>query len=224
MVVAGIPINFTDTSTGRVSVSWDFGDGTPSVTGSPVSHTYATAGTYRVTDTIKSSTGSTITCFQDIVVTAPTTGTLDVSSVPLGAEIFIDGTDQSKVTRSVIQNIPVGSHTLKLTLSNYLDYTTTFTITGGATTTLNPTLTRLIGTLDISSVPPGAEIFIDGVDQSKITRSVIQNIPVGSHSLKLTLAGYQDYTTTFTITAGTTTTLNPSLTPSMVCSFSYSQA
>jgi PKD repeat protein len=70
MVVAGTPIDFTDTSTNRVSVSWEFGDGTPPVTGSPVSHTYATAGTYRVIDTIKSSTGATKTCFQDIVISS----------------------------------------------------------------------------------------------------------------------------------------------------------
>lgn len=131
MVVAGKPVTFTDTSTGRTSVSWSFGDGTPAVTGSPVSHTFATAGTYTVIDTITSSSGATKTCSQNIVVTAPTTGTLDVSSVPLGAKIFIDGADQNKVTRSIIQNIPAGSHSLKLTLSGYQDYTTTFTITGG---------------------------------------------------------------------------------------------
>jgi PKD repeat protein len=108
MVVAGIPIDFTDGSIGAASVSWDFGDGTPPVTGSPVSHTYAEAGTYRVTDTITSSTGEIKTCFQDIVVTAPTTGTLDISSDPLGAEIFINGQDQGKVTQAIIQNISSG--------------------------------------------------------------------------------------------------------------------
>jgi PKD repeat protein len=141
MVVAGKPIDFTDTSTGMVSVSWDFGDGTPPATGSPVSHTYEAAGTYTVTDTITSSTGETKTCSQDIVVTAPTTGTLDVSSVPNGAEIFINGQDQVKATPAIIQNIPVGDHELKLTLAGFDDYITTFTISGGETTTLSPILT-----------------------------------------------------------------------------------
>jgi PKD repeat protein len=148
MVVVNTPIIFTDTSQGNISSSWDFGDGTPIVAGSPVSHTFSVAGTYRVTDTITSSTGETKTCFKDVIVTPPasTTGILDVSSDPLGAEITIDNQDQSKVTRSIIQNIPAGDHSLKLTLAGYQDYTTTFTITVDGTTTLNPTL--------ISTTPP----------------------------------------------------------------------
>ncbi len=144
MVVALIPVTFTDTSTGNVSSSWNFGDGTPNVTGKSVSHTYNTAGTYRVTLTITSQTGSSMNCFKDVVVTAPTTGTLNISSTPAGAEIFIDNQDQGKVTPQVIKNIPAGSHQLRLTLSGYEPYSTAFTITAGATTTLNPTLTHLM--------------------------------------------------------------------------------
>jgi hypothetical protein len=143
-----------------------------------------------------------------------TTGILDVSSIPLGAGIFIDDQDQSKVTRSVIQNIPAGSHSLKLTLSGYQDYTTTFIISAGGTIILNPTLTPVTpttGTLDVSSGPLGAEIFIDNYDQRKVTRSVIKNIPIGSHTLKLTLAGYRDYTTSFRIRSNRTTSLTTTL-------------
>ena len=168
------------------------------------------------TTTFTITGGQTTTLNPTLTPVSPTTGTLDISSVPLGAKIFIDGADQAKVTRSVIQGIQVGSHSLRLTLSGYLDYTTIFTITGGHTTTLNLTLTPVsptTGTLDVSSVPLGAKIFIDGADQSKVTRSVIQNIPAGSHSLRLTLSGYLDYTTTFTITGGLTTILNLTLTP-----------
>ncbi len=68
MVVALIPVTFTDTSTGNVSSSWNFGDGTPKVTGKSVSHTYNTAGTYRVTLTITSANGETSSCFKDIQV------------------------------------------------------------------------------------------------------------------------------------------------------------
>lgn len=142
MVVALIPITFTDTSTWSISSEWNFGDGTPAVKGKSVSHTYNTAGTYRVTLRIISSIGKSISCFQDLVVTPPTTGTLNISSVPLGAKIFIDNIDQAKVTPHVIKNIPSGTHQLRLTLTGYDDYVTAFTITGGATTTLNPTLIR----------------------------------------------------------------------------------
>jgi hypothetical protein len=145
-------------------------------------------------------------------------GSLSCTTNPSGAEIFIDDVDQSQVTNSVIPNILAGNHTLKLTFPGYSDYTTTFTINDGQTTTLDITLTPIptTGTLDISSEPEGAEINIDGADQGKVTIVPYQpiiNIPAGNHTLTLTLTGYQPYTTTFTITAGQTTTLNPILTP-----------
>ncbi len=68
MVVALIPVTFNDTSIGNVSSTWNFGDGTPQVTGKSVSHTYNTSGTYRVTLTITSSTDQTSSCFKDIQV------------------------------------------------------------------------------------------------------------------------------------------------------------
>lgn len=70
MVVINKPIKFTDTSSDRIYVQWDFGDGA-SLGGSPVSHTYTKAGTYRVTDTITALSGAKKTCFQDIVVSTP---------------------------------------------------------------------------------------------------------------------------------------------------------
>lgn len=68
MPVTNKSITFTDTSTGNVSSEWNFGDGTPVVSGGSVIHTYAIPGTYRVTDTIKSPTGKTTTCFQNIQI------------------------------------------------------------------------------------------------------------------------------------------------------------
>jgi PKD repeat protein len=140
MVVVNTPVIFTDTSQGNISSSWDFGHGTPIETGSPISHTFPVAGTYRVIDTITSSTGETKTCFKDVVVTPIATGTLDLSSIPPGAEIFIGGADQGKVTPQIIQTIPTGTHSLKLTLSGYQDFNTTFIINDGLVTVLKTTL------------------------------------------------------------------------------------
>jgi PKD repeat protein len=156
MAVVNIPVIFTDTSTGNISSSWDFGDGTPIVTGSPVSHTFSSTGTFRVTETIKSSTDETKTCYQDVVVTSTATGTLDLSSIPPGAEIIIDNTDQGKVTPQIIQNVPVGTHSLKLALSEYQDYNTTFTINAGLVTVLKPTLTSIIPPSSNAGVIVGA--------------------------------------------------------------------
>ena len=68
MAIVNNAITFVDTSIGNISSSWDFGDGTPHVIGKSVSHTYDKLGTYKVTDTITSPTGQTITCSQNIPI------------------------------------------------------------------------------------------------------------------------------------------------------------
>jgi hypothetical protein len=66
--VAGAEISFTDiTGTEATSWEWDFGDATPGASGNEVNHTYATAGTYKVSLTVNGE------CQQvrDIEVLAP---------------------------------------------------------------------------------------------------------------------------------------------------------
>ena len=50
-------MNFTDQSTGATSYSWNFGDGGSSTAANP-SHTYTSAGTYTVTQTVTNSCGT----------------------------------------------------------------------------------------------------------------------------------------------------------------------
>src|SRR6266496_4472251 len=53
------------------SYSWNFGDGSPAETGSAVTHTYAAAGSYKVTLTVTDSGGATDTQTNNVTVTAP---------------------------------------------------------------------------------------------------------------------------------------------------------
>lgn len=52
------------------------------------------------------------------------------------------------------------------------------------------------GSASFSSTPPGAEIFLDGVDQGVKTPVTITDIPTGSHDYSLTLSGFLDSTGT----------------------------
>jgi hypothetical protein len=73
---------------------------------------------------------------------AVTTGTLVVQSTPTGAQIWVDGTNTGKVTPDTVKNLSSGSHSLTLKLDGYKDTVqTNVTITAGATTTRNITLT-----------------------------------------------------------------------------------
>jgi hypothetical protein len=57
-----------------------------------------------------------------------------------------------------------------------------------------------LGSVKVSSDPNGATIFIDGADYGTTPRTV-DDIPVGTHDLRLSLAGYVDYTGTILIEA-----------------------
>jgi hypothetical protein len=76
--------------------------------------------------------------------------------------------------------------------------------------TISVSFVRDTGSVDVNSNPKHATIFIDGIDVGR-TPKIVDNVPVGLRTLKLSLSGYQDYTTMVTVTADTTTTV-PTLT------------
>lgn len=71
----------------------------------------------------------------------------------------------------------------------------------------------LLGSVSFVSYPPGAEIFMDGVDQEVKTPVIVTNVPAGSHAYILKLAGYMDYQGIITVlesqTAGAADNLIP---------------
>jgi PEGA domain len=196
----------------------DQGVKTPfTVTDLPVGiHTFALklAGYNDTAGSVTVAGGSTIQVYAELSPSTPTTGSLYIASVPGEAEIFIDGADQGVKTPSTITNLTPGSHTVKLTKTGYTDFTGSVTITAGTTSYLSATLTILpgIGTLEISSVPAGARVFIDGADAQKVTPATITNLSSGDHTYKLVLSGYKDATGTSTIEPGMTTTVSVPLT------------
>jgi hypothetical protein len=67
-------------------------------------------------------------------------------------------------------------------------------------TTDNPIVTEK-GTIFLVSVPPGAQIWLNGVNQSKVTPDSLSNQNVGSYTITLKLSGYADTAFTVTVTA-----------------------
>jgi len=71
--VNGLAVSFTDTSTDSdgsiASHAWNFGDGSTSTAANP-SHTYASAGTYSVTETVTDNGGATNSKTQSVTVTS----------------------------------------------------------------------------------------------------------------------------------------------------------
>ncbi|MGB9757008.1 MAG: PKD domain-containing protein [Candidatus Bipolaricaulaceae bacterium] len=70
------------------------------------------------------------------------------------------------------------------------------------------------GTLQVTTNPPQAKLYVDGVFRGYTPRTLL--LTVGSHTVLLRKAGYQDYTTTIYLFPGGTRTLNITLIPMVV--------
>jgi hypothetical protein len=163
---------------------------------------------------------------QVITVTATltpvqSTGNIYVNSNPSGATAYLDGA-ASQRTPSTFYGVTAGSHTLQIVYSGYQDYWTYPVVTSGQTTNVFATLVPLqnTGSLSVQSTPSGAGLYVDNGYRGE-TPQTIGNLVQGSHNVLLRLAGYQDYVTTVSITAGQTTRISPVLQPIVNPSVGY---
>lgn len=63
-----------------------------------------------------------------------------------------------------------------------------------------------LGSINISSLPSGAAIYLDGINNG-VTPKTLNNVSIGNHAVKLTLASYKDWEQTTNIKEGETTTI-----------------
>jgi len=157
------------------------------------------------------------TTINAILAPVMTTGSLQVYSSPVGASVFVDGIYYGS-TPATVGNLAPGSHPVKLRLAGYSEYSSTVTISPGATTSMSPTLipNPASGFISVTSYPSGASIYLDDVFQGKTTKGQsfnILDVQPGSHVIHLSIEGYQDYTATIAIVAGQTTPVAVTFTP-----------
>jgi hypothetical protein len=149
-------------------------------------------------------------------------GSLSVTSYPVGASLYVD-TIYEGLTNQVVGNLAVGPHTVTLKKSGYKDYTQTATVNNAQTTSLSVTLSPLAspttGDLDVSSTPYGASVYLNGAYQGETRSSgplYITGLSPGAYSTVLKKSGYNDYSTTANIVAGTTAKVSAVLQPASV--------
>ncbi len=186
---------------------------TVSTTGNP-SHTIrVSAGGYDTwTQTYQGNPNKGQTIYITATLTpSAQTGNIQVSSTPSGATVTLDRS-QTAITPFTFTYVPVGSHEVSIYYSGYQTFYTTVSVNAGQTTYINANLNPVAttGTLDISSSPSGAAVYVDG-NYRGVTSTVVGNLYPGQHSVKLTKPGYQDWTGTASIASGATTYLSPTL-------------
>jgi len=140
-------------------------------------------------------------------------GALSVSSKPIGAEIWIDGSDTGMVTRSVVSLLSPGTHNLTLVKSGYANYTASFMVNAGRATPFIALLDQTGGSIAITSNPSGASIFVDQADTGYQTPKTITGLSPGTHTVLLKKDLYKDWAGAVMVAALNTTPVDTTLIP-----------
>lgn len=120
--------------------------------------------------------------------------TLIVESIPTGATIILDGEPTRIITPATIEIEP-GSHQLKLELAGYQDYYVNFTVEDGDIYEVLAQMVLSVNTtLNVTTTPVGASIYIDGAYTGYFTPSIISGIPLGYHFIRIYKPGYNELT------------------------------
>lgn len=121
-----------------------------------------------------------------------TKGTLEVSSIPPGAEVYLND-EYIGNTPLTIPGLYPGIHYVRLEMTGYESWEKIFEIKGGETTYVSHSLETSVGeAYSINTEPDGAEIYIDGEFQG-YSDTVLYQLPAGQHEVTLVLEGYSDY-------------------------------
>ncbi|MBT3755230.1 MAG: PEGA domain-containing protein, partial [Candidatus Cloacimonetes bacterium] len=130
----------------------------------------------------------------EVTTESDDSATLIVDSAPMGAAIFLDGSSTGVVTPATLE-IDSGTHQLRLELAGYEDYNETFTVEDDGVYTVLALMDLAINsTLNVTTSPAGASIYIDGAYTGYTSPAVIQGITLGYHYIRIYYPGYNEVT------------------------------
>ena len=140
----------------------------------------------------------------------PRFGTLNVTSAPLGAEVWIEG-EQVGVTPWNDAQRRSGAYALRVVRPLYLVFEQSVTVRDGETTAVVAALSANFGRLRVETDPPGASIRLDGAATPHKTPYVFEQVQVGAHTLEFERAGHGRVATRATVERGKETVARVSL-------------
>ncbi|MDE4908834.1 PEGA domain-containing protein [Methanogenium marinum] len=121
----------------------------------------------------------------------PQVGNLNISSAPTGAKIYIDGVYSGEETNASFVDVPAGDYRVYLEHDEYeTTEPKTIRVKRGYVTEEKFILEKGVGSCFVSSVPAGADIFVDGNDTLWHTDSLVTGIESGTHTVTVYHEGY----------------------------------
>ncbi len=126
-------------------------------------------------------------------------GYLEIISEPAGATILVNAEKQSKSTPTLLGPLEAGTYEVSLTAAGFESWSKIVAISENDTVLKTVRLVPLtpsqpkVGKVEISSIPPGASIFVDSRDTGKKTPAVLRNLTVEEHEILLTKNGFKPF-------------------------------
>lgn len=169
---------------------------------------------YTETVTVESGQTTNVNVF---LVPISSGGTIQFVTSPDGASVFINGSQVESNTPCEVTGLSPGTYSVRMELSGYENYINNSVVVTDSiipvviTHMFTPIYT--VGILNVKTIPGGASIFIDGSDTGYITNHVFQDVPVGDHTVSLSLSGYMTATISQFIQGGVMNTIEIELEP-----------
>lgn len=171
--------------------------------------------------TVEIPTGGTRTVSATLnPMPSSSTGWIYVSSSPGGASVTLDGNAVGQTPASgalKLNSVAAGDHTVALDRAGYKRFTTKASVSPNTVSEVSAVLVPAsapsgTGSMSVSSNPSGANILVDNTFIG-ISPLTARDIAAGEHMVTFRMDGYQDYSTSALVTAGTTSTVSAALLP-----------
>jgi len=129
-------------------------------------------------------------------------GQLLVTANVSGARISVDGSSEPNwiTPYSSTIDLPTGTHQVVVSKEGYEDSQRSVTIEAGKTSKVNVPLSVGSGEVEVVTIPPGLEVFVDGtsIGLGPAHTAVV----VGSHSIRVTRPGWDPIERTVNVKSG----------------------
>ncbi|MBN2162924.1 MAG: PEGA domain-containing protein [Pontiellaceae bacterium] len=133
------------------------------------------------------------------------TATLVVDSDPSGANVLIDGVVRG-VTPAVIQDVVAGSSEVTVAKTGYTSYTRNMEMKATLSYELKATLEALPSALNVTTVPAGAPVRIDGAEVG--VTPLLVNVRDGMREIEIEMMGYDTVVTNLNLAPNVTERLD----------------
>jgi len=125
-------------------------------------------------------------------------GSIEVTSDPPGAQVFLDGAEHKEPTPTVIKEVAAEEkHEIKVVKRGFEPWVETVELEDDKSVSIEASLERLLTTIVIESTPSGASVFLDGAEHNELTPTEILNVTAGeNHEIRVEKRGFKPWVRT----------------------------